>query len=98
MPRRASPPQRPLKKTPLKKIQSETSGNRDKHRRRCWDSSERSCDTAGFELDQGRLQDHTFRGGQAGRLLRLGADPGARYAGFSGSEVCRRIFAADHIL
>ena len=50
-----------------------------------------SCDTAGFELDQGRLQNHTFRGGQAGRLLRLGADPGARYAGFSGSEVCRRI-------
>ena len=54
---------------------------------RCWVLS---------ELDQGRLQNRSFRGGQAGRLLQLGADPGARYAGFSGSEVCRRIYAAHH--
>ena len=35
-------------------------------------------DTAGpcaASWDQGRLQNHTFRGGQAGRHLQLGADP-----------------------
>ena len=44
------------------------------------------------ELDQGRLQDRDFRGGQAGRLFTPGAAPGARYSVFSGSEVRGRIF------
>ncbi len=39
--------------------------DRDNHRSWRWGPSERSCATAGFELDQGRLQDHTFRGAQA---------------------------------
>ena len=47
-------------------------------------------------LTSTRLQSQNFREGQAGRHLQHGASPGARYSGFSGSEVCRRIFAAHH--
>ena len=87
---------RPSKKTPLRKRQSNPWRPRQTPTS-VLGPSERSCATAGFELDQRRLQDQTFR-----ERLRLDAiynsarPQGPGTAVFSGSEVCRRIFAAHH--
>ena len=86
-PRRASGRRRAGAHTPPALELRHHLAGRGKYRRQCWGPS---------ELDQGRLQNSSVRGNQTGRHVQHRACPGSRSSGFSGSEVCRRIYAVHH--